>query len=271
MPSTDDPSGSSRKQQRDAAREQRRAAEAADRASAVRRTRIFQLGGALAVAIVVVVVIVIATSGGGGSKDKGIQTGTAARATVARASSLLTGVPQSGITLGKATAPVTMTYYGDLECPVCQDFTLNTLPQVITNDVRTGRMKIQYRSLETATQDPTTFQTQQVAALAAGRQNHMWDYVELFYHEQGAEGTGYVTESYLRRLASQVPRLALPTWQADRNDAAFVRQVDSDRKSAIALGVSATPTLILRGPRGERGVAGAASYAEVQKLLTSVA
>ena len=41
------------------------------------------------------------------------------------------------------------------------------------------------------------FKDQQVAALAAGMQKKFWNYAELFYHEQGQEDTGYVTESYL--------------------------------------------------------------------------
>ena len=45
----------------------------------------------------------------------------------------------------------------------------------------------------------------------------MWDYLELFYHEQGEEGSGYVTERYLRGLASQVPGLNLAAWSAARS------------------------------------------------------
>jgi hypothetical protein len=35
--------------------------------------------------------------------------------------------------------------------------------------VRPGKLKIEYRSLETATREPETFHTQQLAALAAGK------------------------------------------------------------------------------------------------------
>ncbi len=66
--------------------------------------------------------------------------------------------------------------------------------------------------METATREKETFQTQQIAALAAGKQNLMWNFVELFYHEQGEEDSGYVTESYLQGLAAQVPGLNLSQW-----------------------------------------------------------
>ena len=75
----------------------------------------------------------------------------------------------------------------------------------------TGKLKIEYRSLETATREPEVFKTQQVAALAAGQQNKLWHFIELFYHEQGEEGSGYVT----RRLPAE-PR---PTGAGAESDA----------------------------------------------------
>ena len=38
--------------------------------------------------------------------------------------SLLAGIPQSAMRLGSPSAPVTVTEFGDLECPVCRDFAL---------------------------------------------------------------------------------------------------------------------------------------------------
>ena len=66
--------------------------------------------------------------------------------------------------------------------------------------------------------DPSVFNTQQVAGLAAGKQKKFWNYTELFYHQQGQEKTTYVTENYLQGLAKQIPGLNLTTWQTDRND-----------------------------------------------------
>ena len=117
----------------------------------------------------------------------------------------LGGIPQNGNTLGNPKAPVTMVYFGDLECPICKDFTLGALPTLIQKYVRTGKLRIEYRNLETATREPETFRTQQVAALAAGKQNKGWYYIELFYNQQGEEDTEYVTEQYLRTLAEQTP------------------------------------------------------------------
>jgi len=142
--------------------------------------------------------------------------------------SLLAGIPQSGNTLGNPRAPVTLQYFGDLECPFCRKFTLTVLPSIIRHWVRGGSLKIQYRSEQSATTQPAVFKFQQLAALAAGQQNKMWDFIELFYHEQGKEDSGYVTENYLQGLAQQVPGLNLIAWTAARDDPELASTLTGD-------------------------------------------
>jgi protein-disulfide isomerase len=243
MSSVEDGEDLTRKQRREQARSQRKALEQAEVARAARRTRLTQLGVVVAIVVVVIVAIAIATSGG---KTKTIKPNSkAANATVTEVTSLLSGIPQSGNVLGSPKAPLTLKYFGDLECPICKTFTLSVLPTLIPQFVRTGKLKIEYHSLETATREPEIFKTQQVAALAAGKQNHAWDFIELFYHEQGEESTGYVTESYLQGLASQVPGLSLAAWTTARSDPTLANDITSDAQAANQAGFNGTPAFQL--------------------------
>jgi protein-disulfide isomerase len=233
-----------RKQRREQARAERKALEEAEAAGAARRRRLTQLGGVVAVVVVAIVVVLIATSGGG--KSKAVQSGTPASTKLtSEVQAELGGISQSGNVLGSAKAPVTMQYFGDLECPVCREFTLGALPSLIRGDVRSGKLRIEYLALETATREPETFKTQQVAALAAGKQNKMWDYIELFYHQQGEESSGYVTESYLQNLAHQVSGLNLTKWASDRNDNALAEQVTKEEQAASNAGFNGTPSFLI--------------------------
>jgi protein-disulfide isomerase len=269
----DDEGDLTRKQRRDQARAQRKELEEAEAASAVRRARLTRLGIVVAVVVVAIVLILLAT---GGSSKKGIpKTAQAKTATVSEVTSLVGGIPQNGNVLGNPKAPVTLVYYGDLECPICKEFTLGALPLVVQRWVRSGKLKIEYRALETATREPEVFKTQQVAALAAGRQNKMWDFVELFYHEQGEEDSGYVTESYLQDLAQQVPGLNLATWTSDRNDPALSKEVTADTEAASNAGFTGTPSFQL-GKTGEEKTFEPGTYteaapynAQIEKLLKS--
>lgn len=261
----------SRKEQKEAARAERLAAEQAlsERERMVRR---LQIVAGVVIAALAVVAVAIALSIGGAAPAGLIVNKGDQQLVISSVQSALKGIPQSGAHLGNPHAPVTMTYYGDLECPICKGFTLQGgFPQLLSTDIRRGKVQVDYRAFQTATQSPTTFQTQQVAALAAGKQNHFWDYVEFFYHEQGPEGTGYVDETYLQGLAKQVPGLNFSAWQSARNDAALVSQVQADEAAGRAAGVQGTPTLILHGPRGTRALAEVPDYPQLEQAIKSVA
>lgn len=184
-----------------------------------------------------------------------------AASTASEVSSLLAGIPQHGSTLGDPKAPLTVEYFGDLECPFCREFTLGTLRVLIDSYVRSGKLKIKYRSLETATHEPELFKTQQVAALAAGEQDKMWNFIELFYHEQHHEDSGYVTESYLQGLAQQVPGLNLIEWTAARNDVRLVNTLVADARTARIAGLDQTPSFLIAGSPN------APYYTAISKLL----
>jgi len=236
----DDEGDLTRKQRREQARGERKALEQAEAARAKRRTRLMQLGVVVTIVVVIIVGIFIA-SGGGSSKV--VKSGSKqANASVAEVSTLLNGIPQNGNTLGNPNAPVTLKYYGDLECPICKEFTLGALPALIQKYVRSGKLKIEYHSLETATRESEVFKTQQVAALAAGKQKLGWDFIELFYHEQGEEDSGYVNESYLQGLASQIPGLSLADWTTARSDPTYSNEVTADAQAANQAGFTGTPS-----------------------------
>jgi protein-disulfide isomerase len=259
----------SRRRQKEEARA-RRIAEEARLAEKARRERRIRMVGGVVVAAVAVVAVLIAISSGG-SSNNGLQTGTKAAQTTSAVESMLAGIPQFGQRLGSPNAPVSMIYYGDLQCPVCQAFTLSSFPQLVANEVRAGKVKVIYRAIETATHDQQTFQKQQIAALAAGAQNHFWDYVELFYHQQGTENSGYVNETFLDTLAKQIPGLNLNVWNSARRSPQFSQQLRSDAAASNVDGVAGTPTLIAQGPKGKSEAPGAIpDYAALQQAIKSV-
>jgi protein-disulfide isomerase len=233
-----------RKQRRERAHAERKALERAAVAGAARRTRMTQLAVVVSVVVAGIVAILIATAGSGAVKKIAPET-AAARSVDSGVSTLLAGLPQNSNVLGRATAPVTLEYFGDLECPVCRSFTVNALPSIIGKWVRGGQLRIEYHSLETATREPEVFKSQQAAALAAGKQQKMWNFIETFYHEQGEEDSGYVTEGYIQGIAKQVPGLNLTQWTSQRNDPALTGQVESDAQAANTAGFNGTPAFLI--------------------------
>jgi protein-disulfide isomerase len=264
----------SRKDQKDAARQRRLAEERARAVQAARQRRFRMLGGVLVGAVVVIVAAIAISSGGSGSTAVAKPNSPAAKKAASTVDSLLAGIPQSGNVLGNPNAKVTVTEFGDLVCPVCKDFALSSENQLISNDVRSGKVKIVYKALETAsgTANNSMFVPSQAAALAAGQQKLGWNYIELFYHEQGDETTSYVTDNYLSGLAAQIPGLSVSKWSSDRQSSTLTSQVNSDTQEAAAAGYDSTPTILIKGPKAQAQpiVGDPSSYSQLESVIQSV-
>jgi protein-disulfide isomerase len=167
---------------------------------------------------------------------------------------LLAGLPQSANALGSSAAPATLEYFGDLQCPFCRDFTLGPLPSLIQRWVRSGKLRIEYHALETATREPDVFLAQQVAALAAGKQGKAWEFIETFYRHQGQEGSGYVTEVFLHSIASRVPGLDIEQWDSDRTDPDLAARIADDEQAAESTGLRGTPSFLIGRTAGPMAI-----------------
>ncbi len=165
-------------------------------------------------------------------------------------SALLADIPQSANALGQPAAPVTLAYFADLQCPYCRDFSLEVLPSIIERWVQTGKLRIESHALQTATHEPEVFIAQQVAALAAGRQQRAWHFIETFYAEQGEEGSGYVTDAYLQGIASQLTGLDLARWTSDRRDPELANEIAGDARAAEHAGLTGTPSFVIGASGG---------------------
>jgi protein-disulfide isomerase len=267
----------SRKEQKEQARAARLAKQQAAAAQTQRKRRLQIFGGVIAVAVIVIVVAIVVSSGGGSKGTSGLLH----TATYRTVNAELKGIPESGTTLGYPSAKVTLTYFGDLECPICMEFTTGEdgggLPEFVQKDVRGKIAKVQYKSLCTATcndysNGQSLFNEQQIAAYAAGKQNLFWYYAELFYRQQGTEGSGYVTPSFLNGIAEQIPALNQKTWQADRKDKAIATQVSADQTEADdKYSFDATPSFVISGPKGTSTLgSGVLTYSDLSRAVSAV-
>jgi protein-disulfide isomerase len=163
---------------------------------------------------------------------------------------LLDGIPQRGAVLGSPKAPLTVLVFADLECPTVKLFVENHLPSIIETWVRPGVVRLAFRSLKTDTVQERVFFDQQVASLAAGRQDRMWNFFLTFVREQGQVRSGYVTEEFLTGIATQVPGLRMAEWHRDRADGQLTKRVALDVHSAHANELRSTPSLLIGSTAG---------------------
>jgi hypothetical protein len=171
--------------------------------------------------------------------------------TAHRIEALYAGIPQHGEELGNPRAPVTLQFFGDLECPEAMHFALGALPFIVRRWVRSGKLRILYHAYPAETIWHDIFTRQQTAALAAGEQDRLWQYLDFFYHSQGPEYTRYATAHFLEAVAEEVRGLDFARWQADRFARPLARQVVADLHLTYADGIRETPAFLI-GPTGGR-------------------
>jgi protein-disulfide isomerase len=242
------------KRDRESRRDQR-LSEEAQAASAERRQRLIKLGSAAAfLAVVVVAVLIVVASSGGGSG------GDASNLTeVAEVEQLLEGIPQHGMVLGEPSAKATLLEFGDLQCPFCKAYSEEVLPQVIENQIAAGNARLSFNNYTIIGPQSTPAGA---AAIAAGKQGRAWNYIELFYRNQGEENSGYVTDEFLTAIArgAGVPDIA--RWNKDRKSKRVVAEVEATTAKAEGLGFSGTPSFAVEGP-GTQGVVKTLDTSEV--------
>lgn len=204
-----------------------------------RRTRMLQLaaGAAFLALAVVLVLIVVATSSGGDGGDTSLE-GTAE---VNRA---LAGIPQHGMVLGDPGAPVELVEFADLQCPYCKAFTEEVLPPIIENQVKKGQVKVAFHNFTIIGEQSLPAGA---AALAAGAQGRGWNFVELFYRNQGGEDSGYADDAFLEAVAKGAGVKDIARWNNER--AEFTAEVEETTAEAQQLGFSGTPSLAIEGPK----------------------
>jgi protein-disulfide isomerase len=171
---------------------------------------------------------------GGGSSAAPAATDT----TTATTSSLVSGIHQQGTVLGDPKATVAMLQFEDLQCPVCKKYMDNVFPAIVDEYVKPGRVRIDFRGL--AFLGPDSEKALRIA-LAAGRQNKLWDVVELFYQEQGQENSGWVTDATIDKVIAQVPGLDAARVKADAKTTAVTKEIVAMAAQAKALNVPGTP------------------------------
>jgi protein-disulfide isomerase len=204
-----------------------------------RRTRLLQLaaGAAFLALAVVLVLIVVATSSSGDGGDTKLE---GAKAVNKR----LAGIPQQGMVLGDPKAPVEIAEFADLQCPYCKAFTEEVLPPIIENQVKNGQVKIGFHNFTIIGEQSLPAGA---AALAAGAQGRGWNFVELFYANQGAEDSGYADDAFLEAIAKGAGVKDLGRWNAERDK--FTAEVEETSAEAQGLGFNGTPSLAIEGPK----------------------
>jgi protein-disulfide isomerase len=145
---------------------------------------------------------------------------------------------------------VTVTEYVDLQCPICAEASKTELPALIDNYVKTGKVKLQARTLHFIGDDST-----KAAKFAAGaeQQGKLWPFIETFYANQGEENSGYVTDAFLKDIA-KASGVNYDQAAAYAKTAGAQSALDRADGDAQTIGADSTPTFTIKQGNGAEKV-----------------
>ena len=199
----------------------------------LRARALIQLGAVVALAAAVVVVAILLSGG-----DE-----TAAPPRAAKgASDRYAGIPQSGIHLGRASAPATLVEIADLQCPFCAAYSREALPTVVADYVRTGRVRYELRLRSFLGRDSVRAAG---AAAYAARENRMYQFADAFYRNQGVEESGYADRRFIESIA-RLAGLDPAKTAAAADDPLSFPAVEGGEMFARRAGSTGTPDFYVR-------------------------
>ncbi|MHB1467877.1 MAG: DsbA family protein [Solirubrobacteraceae bacterium] len=154
---------------------------------------------------------------------------------------MLSGVPQHGFALGSASAPVTLTEYADLHCSTCAEFANDALPELVSEYVATGKLRIVFQPLDS---NPDSLRAARIAA-ALALQNRLWQFVGLLFRNQESANKPFVTETYVASLIEAIPGAELARALGARNTTTVAQEIARFATEAHRRGLSASPSFEL--------------------------
>jgi protein-disulfide isomerase len=160
----------------------------------------------------------------------------------------LDGIPQSGTVLGDPEAAVTLIQYEDLQCPICKQYTDDAFPTIVDEYVRTGKIRVDFRGLAFIGED--SLKALRIA-LAAGKQDRLWEVVEAFYAAQGEENSGWVTDELVDSILASVPGLDAAQVLTDAGSAEVEQEIIDVQNEAEKRAVQGTPWFFVQIGDGE--------------------
>jgi len=203
------------------------------------KARLAAAFGAAAFAAAIALVIAIVAGG-----DHSRSPTTRSAATVAGARDVaagLAGIPQRGAVLGSAEAPLTMVEFADVQCPYCAEFGVRVLPDLVRDYVRTGKLRVIYDGMAFIGPDSVTGLK---TAIAAGRQNRLWNVLELLSRNQGRENSGWVSDGLLRAIGTAAG-LDVAKLMRDRATPSVAATLEAMSQTAVDEGITSTPSFLV--------------------------
>ena len=169
--------------------------------------------------------------------------------------------------LGDRNAPITLVEFGDYQCTFCSKFFLETEKSIITNYVKTGKVKLLFKDFIVVGGDSLNAAN---AAHCANDQKVFWQYHAILYNNWTGEDTGWANLENLYKFANKLG-LDMDMFTECMSESKWKELVRSSHIDGITVGVTATPTFFVIDQKNDViKITGAQPYDVFKQIFDSV-
>lgn len=140
--------------------------------------------------------------------------------------------------MGSKDAKITLIEFSDYQCPFCGRAFQQTFPQIVTNYVKTGKVKYVFHDFPLEQLHPNAFKAAQ-AARCAGEQGKYWEMHDTLFANQKALDAKNLPD-YAKQAGLDVPKFQ-ECLDSSKDSAKIRAELDAGAK----VGVSGTPAFFL--------------------------
>jgi protein-disulfide isomerase len=151
---------------------------------------------------------------------------------------------------GNSQARFTITEYADLECPYCKDY----FPQLKSWIDANPDVNLQWHHLPLSIHEPVAGREARLAECVGGYSGNQafWEVVELIYRQTRTNGDGLAGQLEMSPANTVVLSDALEHCAIPSKETSLL--VQDQAASAAAMGINATPTLVMTDNRSLRSI-----------------
>ena len=157
---------------------------------------------------------------------------------------------------GEENAEIVIVEFSDFQCPFCERFYTETLPQIEENYIKTGKAKLAYRHLPLVNLHPQAFKAAE-ASECANEQGKFWE-----YHDKIFENQALLSDTIFSTWAGELG-LDIEKFDECLSSGKYQDKVSKDMSDADSYGASGTPTFFVNG----RILVGAQPFSAFQQAI----
>jgi len=149
--------------------------------------------------------------------------------------------------LGDENAPITLVEFSDFQCPFCEAFFTDLLPQIKKEYIDTGKAKLYFRHFPLTSIHPNA-QISAEASECANDQGQFWNYHDKLFTSQ-TEWTPLTGEAITDKLVEYATALGLSAdeFRTCLTSNKFADNVNKDIQEGSEAGVDGTPATFING------------------------